>query len=283
MSQSYCGNECGGCERKEQHNCPGCRVGPGQKYGTTCDIAKCAIGMNVSNCDDCRDAQRCAKRKRRVSAAVDRVIDQQRQTQSLQKQVEVSGLLSQGLTSLLWLLAVNLVLNLVCLFLDYHFNVEFFSVISAVVICLAQAMIFLKISMANINFRVVAILSFVSAALAVLNLFVEGPLLILVVSLSQLGATVAIEYLQFLGYTVVTEEYKSNLSQKWNNLCVAHFVLLIVFGLALMVFLMGLTVAGLLALLAMLGYIVTSILKIIRLVQTAMFFKGYHEEIQRGA
>ena len=79
MSQSYCGNDCGGCERKEQHNCPGCRVGPGQKYGTTCDIARCAIGMNVSNCDDCRDAQRCAKRKRRVSAAVDRVIDQQRQ------------------------------------------------------------------------------------------------------------------------------------------------------------------------------------------------------------
>lgn len=279
MSQSYCGNECGGCERKEQHNCPGCRVGPGQKYGTTCDIAKCAIGKNVSNCDDCRDAQRCAKRKRRVSAAVDRVIDQQRQTQSLQKQVEVSGLLSKELTALFWLFIGSMIVNLICGIFDLAFQVEFFSLICSIVTCLLQALIFLKLGRTNFNFRVVAILGFASMAFDVLSLFVDHSALVLLVGLCQLAVVVAMEYLQFLGYVVVTEEFESDLSQKWNNLCVAHFVLLIVFGIAAALVLLGLTVAIWLAMLAGIGYLVTSIFKYIRLYQTARFFRDYYEEI----
>ena len=279
MSQSYCGNECGGCKQKEQHNCPGCRVGPGQKYGTTCDIAKCAIGMNVSNCDDCRDAQRCAKRKRCVSAVVDRIIDQHRQTQSLQKQVEVSGILSKELTALFWLFIGSMIVNLICGIFDLAFQVELFSLICSIVTCLLQALIFLKLGRANFNFRVVAILGFASMAFDVLSLFVDHSALVLLVGLCQLAVVVAMEYLQFLGYVVVTEEFESDLSQKWNNLCVAHFVLLIVFGIAAALVLLGLTVAIWLAMLAGIGYLVTSIFKYIRLYQTARFFRDYYEEI----
>lgn len=280
MSQSYCGNDCASCETKANKQCPGCRLGPGKKYGTECEIAKCAITNTISDCDGCASAGTCDKRKNRTSASANITLTQERQQQSLQQQVEVSGILSKELTALFWLLIGSMIANLVCSICDLAFQIEFFSAACTIVTCLLQAVIFLKLGKANVNFCVVGILGFVSMAFDVLNLFVDLPALTLVVSLCQLGVVVAMEYLQFLGYIVVTEEFESDLSQKWNNLCVAHFVFLIIFGIAFALFLLGLTIAILLALLAGIGYLVTSVLKLIRLYQTAKFFQAHYVEIQ---
>lgn len=279
MSQSYCGNECSNCEAKAKKQCPGCRVGPGQKYGTECEIAKCAISNSLADCDGCNSAASCSKRKRRTSSYANRTLTQERQQQSIQRQVEVSGILSKELTALFWLFIGSMIVNLICGIFDLAFQVEFFILICSIVTWLLQALIFLKLGRANFNFRVVAILGFASMAFDVLSLFVDHSALVLLVGLCQLAVVVAMEYLQFLGYVVVTDEFESDLSQKWNNLCVAHFVLLIVFGIAAALVLLGLTVAIWLAMLAGIGYLVTSIFKYIRLYQTARFFRDYYEEI----
>ncbi len=57
--KSICGNSCDTCLRREEINCPGCRLGPGKYIYRECDIAQCCGAKNILSCEQCYKHEEC--------------------------------------------------------------------------------------------------------------------------------------------------------------------------------------------------------------------------------
>lgn len=282
MSQSYCGNDCGGCEQREQLNCPGCRVGPGQKYGAKCDIARCAMEMNVSNCYGCSNAEGCAKRKRRVSAAANRTYMEEKNKEELQRKGNVSALLSKWLTVLFWLAIGALIVTNLCELIVFFLPVDYLGDIVSVIFCIAQALVMFRLGYACYHFRAAGILSLVSVFFTALGVFFDQSLLMVIFGVCELALLIFSVYQEMMGYIQVTEEFGSELSEKWSKLWFAHLIMLGIAGVSIFVFFHSF-LAMLLLMTGAVGGLVTSVIKFVLLYRTAMFFREIHEGIQNIA
>lgn len=53
MEIGYCEKDCAQCAMRDELNCPGCRMGPGNEMYGTCDIAGCCRKNRLESCGDC--------------------------------------------------------------------------------------------------------------------------------------------------------------------------------------------------------------------------------------
>lgn len=72
MAETYCGKSCAECVHKEELKCPGCRVGPGNRIGGTCDLAKCCRAKGHETCETCSFQSNCGTLRRKESVPDDR-------------------------------------------------------------------------------------------------------------------------------------------------------------------------------------------------------------------
>ena len=63
MSVGICGKNCGfeTCELREELNCPGCRMGPGNEMYGDCPIAACSRARKTDGCDVCPARPGCTE------------------------------------------------------------------------------------------------------------------------------------------------------------------------------------------------------------------------------
>ena len=112
MSKTFCGKSCEECLDKKDLNCPGCRLGPAQTNGCSCDIAQCCRSRGNESCDVCNFKVRCDKYARRNKAPSDRQLKMKRQKYELDRVDEVAEftpLAARWMRILLWLVIPNMI------------------------------------------------------------------------------------------------------------------------------------------------------------------------------
>lgn len=280
MAQTYCGNSCESCTKKEKLQCPGCRVGPGRRYGAECAIAKCSITKGLHCCEDCQTANNCFTLKNRSGAADTRQRTQDKEDRTIRRRYDASSLLDRWLMISFWLTIVSLSVNVILTLTGLTTSVETLADISGIVFSFLQALILLRLTSASYCFKLSGILGLVNVGISVIQIFIDHKLLLLAVVLGALIVSFVSEYQQFLGYMEVTEEFESDLSEKWSKLWSVHFVCLCAVGVGAILTIIGLSLAALVVLLGTIGSVVTSILKIVYLYRSAVFFREYFAEIR---
>ena len=65
MAETYCGKSCIECAKKEILNCPGCKAGPGRRFGGDCRLAQCTREKGHEACETCGFRGECSNLKRR--------------------------------------------------------------------------------------------------------------------------------------------------------------------------------------------------------------------------
>lgn len=278
MAESFCGKSCSQCEQKAQANCPGCRVGPGKKYGTECTIAKCCISRNQSDCEDCRSNGSCItlRQKNRILHAKAR--SSENNDAEIRRKYQASVRLGKWLTVLFWSTIVSILPNLI-----FGVAGEATQVIAGAVVSVVNSIILLMLIPVCDRFRTAGILGIVAGVMNLHELFVKNQALIAVIALVTLGVSILSEYQQFMGLMDTTAMLDQELCEKWGTLWTAYFICLCVIGLGLVLTILGSflsILAALAALLGSIGALVISVMRIVYLHRSAALFRAYANNVQ---
>ena len=100
MSLGYCEKDCAQCALREELNCPGCQMGPGNEMYGNCGIASCCRGKKLDSCGGCDKRVGCTE------LAVKELLAQRRKTQHAVKQARASVMDRRApyLGKLLWVM-----------------------------------------------------------------------------------------------------------------------------------------------------------------------------------
>ena len=73
MLETYCGKSCATCSNRINHNCPGCKEGPGHQRSSVCEIAQCCRTKALDGCHNCGRNVTCNKFKSKESGTENRM------------------------------------------------------------------------------------------------------------------------------------------------------------------------------------------------------------------
>ena len=283
MAESYCGKCCTQCEQRIQAKCPGCRVGPGRKYGTECNIAKCCISRDLQDCDGCLSHGSCFTLRNYMNAAQSRAQAEEQSKEKFQQLRRDSRLLGRWLYVAFWLVIVSTIVNAAVALLGQNGDIQLYTNVASIVVGIMNALIFLKIAASSEWFRLAGIYGIVGTLLSVIMLFVTTQLLVVLGTLAVAVCSFIYEYQQFMGYIEVTEEIDDTISQKWSKLWLFYMICLGAAIGAVVLALLGSVLAALASLLALvsaLGAIPIAVIKVVYLYRSAMIFRRYAQNTQ---
>lgn len=280
MAETYCGKSCDTCLEKTKLNCPGCRFGPGRAYAGDCTIAKCCMSRNLQSCADCTVGTTCFNRCSSNSASSSRLKRQIDAADRQQRLYERSGLLGKWLGALFWLVIVRMVfglaLNDTILLAIPSLMIPAAVIGAAFSVC--YALILFKLNPASDHYRTAGISMLFCAALnLVIKIMGESGWSVALAFVAVIPAFM-MEFQEYMGHSDATEALDPDMAEKWRKLWYWNFGCVCATVISTLLTVIGLDIAALVVIVAAIGTLAVSIIKIVYLYSTAKAFLEYAEE-----
>lgn len=271
MLESYCGNSCELCPRREDSGCPGCRELTARER---CSIAECCRSFGYDDCSACAFSSSCGKlddrsdrKARRVVRAPAVGVDERVLANAAQT--------AKRLRLLFWLNIANLVISFISN-QDKSGTLLWLRVAMIVLsmgVTIAYGITLLRLSGMSRQYRTAGILCFVSIAVVLIVFIVAQinpwntsyyvlPLLV------GIAADVLMAIFEYNGHEELLSTVDARLSHRWRLLWIWNLVLVFVAlsSIILIFILMFLGLAA--ALFSALGILVVTIISLVSLWQT---------------
>lgn len=277
MAGTYCGKSCESCAQKEQKLCPGCHAGPGRQWSGDCEIAVCCRDKNHDTCDTCNNSRYCGKRSRREGMPERRAQKLAAEEARQAELARAAPFLGKWLWILFWLWIPGAIVGV----LAADVLVEAFPALATpgeiLSFCcnLAYGLILIRLTSECEGYRLAGVLSIVAAAVGLLVALLGGANWTLILSVPAAVVGLVAQYQEFMAHGNVLSQFDGELSNKWYRLWkwfIGVYIALIGSVILMLIFpILGLLVA----LAALIGIVVVSILKLVYLYRTAQTFREY--------
>ncbi len=277
--ESICGKNCGDCAWRESQGCPGCQDGPGRQFGGTCEVAACCRGKGHETCGTCTLLPGCTLRM----WLEDRPLRRQRRLEEIQAEERRLDAMAPLLGRWLWLLFWLLIPSSLAQLMSLEQVVQAVPVLRGpgevlqVLVNLASGLMLLRLAPAWGRYRTagwctVAVAAF-DAVTLVLGLTEEAWLWWVLALPAMAAGTVGI-YQEYTAHAEVLEGEDNTLARRWRLLWKWYIGLALgMFGCIFLLFISEML--GVLLLLgAVIGMIVTAVLRMVFLYQTAVCFRN---------
>ncbi len=280
MAETYCGKVCAECEKKEQLSCPGCKLGPGKKYGGNCDLARCARDKGHETCESCIFRGNCGTLRGRdqMADSWNRKAEAQQRLEA--EMAEMAPILGKWLWILFWLIVPSSVAGILTVEnLPLGPGLKLMGSLLGGICSFAYALIILKLGSLNDRYRKAGIYLIIgNAANLILTPFSESfpnQVLYLVILIPFAILSLVGQYHEFMGHSAVLVDVNREFSEKWEILWKWNIGLYLgMIGSLLLVVIVPLL--GLLVVLgALIGIIVVSITKLVYVYRMAKFFRNH--------
>ncbi len=281
MAETYCGKSCGDCEYREPMNCPGCKTGPGKSWSRDCEIAACVRAKGHETCDTCGFRDNCGPFRGR-----------DRMPQYRQKKAEADALqqaelarrapiLGKWLWIFFWLVIPRLIASLMTndTVAGLIPGLSLPGQILAALVALASGLVLLRLSGEEERYKTAGICSLVSSALNGIAAFLPETAAPAALALSIPVAIVGFvgEYNEYTAHANVLSGVDSELSANWERLWKWYIGLFCAMMGSLVITVIAPILGLILVLLAAVGSIVVSILKLVYLYRTAKIFREFSD------
>lgn len=280
MSETFCGKSCAACTRREEVNCPGCKVGPGRPFGSECELAECCRSKGHEVCETCGFQGNCGtlrSREHQIDYRKRKLEAKQREQERIAKQAPVLG---KWLWILFWLIvpatAAAMMGNNV---LKAAPTVYLTGRILSNVCSAAYGVILLKLASEEDRYRTAGICGLISAAAGLLLLTLSGgaeaPTWSLLLTLPTAVITIVGEYNEYQAHAGVLAGVDHDLSAKWTALWKWYIGLMTAMAAGVLLLLMAPALGAVAVIVSGIGTIITGVLKLIYLYRTASVFRAY--------
>ncbi len=274
MSQTYCGKNCEECTYREELSCPGCHAGPGKKYYTECDLAKCCHDKCHETCETCSLQQNCGKLRGKERIPQTRIRHRQEEAEHQASIRRRTPILGKWLWLLFWLLIPQIISELMTedVVVQAIPALQTPGLVLRAVCLVAECFILYKLSALEERYKFAAICRFFGVALVLLAQVLAGDekagwTLLLTLPASICGMVAV--YNTYHAHAAAIGDFEGELAYKWERLWKWEIGAL---GVTLGAVILA-AIAPLLGLLAMLaglvGTLVVSILSMVYLYRTA--------------
>lgn len=280
MAESYCGKRCGGCVEKHRNRCPGCRVGPGRKYGGTCGISKCCVSKGQQSCEQCANASTCTVLRKKDGFRPTNEPGEEKTAEVMKQSYQSAAVLGRWLLLSFWLCICSNLADLILTFVGLGTDIRLIENVLNMAFSLMNLLALFKLAAASDGFRLCGVLTIIRVALTLLASLLYNEVLVLFVTLAVLVISIMAEYQQFMALIEVTQITNSELSEKWSNLWIIYFICLCASAVGVVLTALGWGLAALVTVVCALGALVAAIVKIVYLYRTAVFFRNLSQELQ---
>ena len=281
MSETYCGKSCSECTKKEQLNCSGCKTGPGRQFGGDCELAKCIRSKGHETCDTCGFKDNCGTLRSRDNMPdyrIRKVEAEEMRKAAIAKRAPVLG---KWLWIIFWLIIPSTIGSLMSNESTAKILPGLFmpgQIINAVC-SLTYGAILLKLGSEEDRYRTAGICALitggVSAVVAIITGSAEEATWTLLFTLPAAVVAMVGEYNEYMAHSAVLSGVDNELSEKWEVLWKWYIGLFGVMIGSILVMLIIPILGALAILVAAIGTIVVSILKLVYLYRTAKIFREY--------
>jgi len=279
MAETYCGKTCAECAHKEALGCPGCKMGPGRPITGDCSLARCCREKGHAACDTCNLHGNCntyyIRHQMPQRRQKERQLAQERERAIARK----APILGKWLFILFWLVVPSTLFSILAEDSITGSNAGL-NLWGSILLCacnLVYGLILLRLASEDGGFAVAGICMLISSLISgILNACFLGdpPGWTLILTLPAAIVSLVAAYMEFHAYAEVLSNLDEDLKEKWLKLwkwtILAMGVMLGSIVIVLIIPLLGLllTLAGAVA------SIITSVMKLVYLYQTAQTFRS---------
>lgn len=284
MTDTYCGKNCTDCSQKEALSCPGCKAGPGKRYGANCQLAKCCIAKGHQDCSTCGFHEHCSTLQRKDSMPSSRLAAIEAETERKAALAKRAPILGKWLWILFWLVIPSTIASVLGNDTVIEWVPALFvpSLVLSAICSFTYGGILVKLGSEEAQYRTAGICSLISGSVSLLIACVSGgaeaPNWTLLFSLPAAIIALVGEYNEFSAHSKVLSDLDDTLSADWNSLW-KWFIGTYGAMMGSILIILIAPILGLLVLIAAaIGLIVVSIIKLVYLYKTAKLFREYKIE-----
>lgn len=276
--RTYCMKRCENCNYRERLQCLGCHEGPGKPLSGDCKLAKCCREKGHETCNTCVLKLSCAIFKGRSNIPGDRLkmqADKEEERQLLAQKSEFIGRLMQILFWLCIPLAVAGVLTNESVIDKFGFLYLSGQIIN--ILCLlAYGIVLIKLSAEYIKYKTAAVCEFITCVVSVILLFrgTESSTALVLGGISAIVSLIG-EYNEYMSHAYILKDIDLVMSDNWEKLWkwfIGMFLALIA-GFIVMAVIPFIGI--IILIIAAVGTLIVSILKLVYLYRTAKIFREY--------
>lgn len=274
MADTYCGKDCQVCSRKERLYCHGCKLGPGQVYGGDCELAQCVRSKGHETCDTCGFRSDCALIRGREEMPAKRQRKREYEQYRREQNAKKAPFFGKWLWIMFWLVVPNVIAALMYsdIFQERMPGVYKAGEIMIDVLSILYCVILLVMGAQESRYRTAGICSLLGCGLSWIMHNV-GTMLLLY--LPALILTLVAEYQEYSAHSDALVGIDNILSYRWTLLWKWQIA---IYGGSLLavIMLFVLPIVGeLLTVVAGIGTLVTTVLRMVFLYQSAYAFRKY--------
>lgn len=280
MAETYCGKTCAECSMKDELNCPGCKLEPGRPITGDCALARCCREKSHETCDTCNIHGHCNTYYIRHNMPQRRILDRKREQERKDAIARKAPFLGKWLWILFWLVVPSTLFSILAedSITGSNAGLNFWGNLLLCGCNLVYGLILLKLSREDGGFAMAGICmmaaNLVSGILKVCYPL-EAPSWTLLLTIPAAVASLAGAYFEFHANSDCLAGLDEDLAEKWRKLwkwTIGAYVGMIgglILALIAPVLGLLLTLAGAIA------TVITSVMKLVYLYQTAQTFRGF--------
>lgn len=275
MSNTFCGRSCSECSYKVRLSCQGCSSGAGAVGPGDCVIAKCCQKNGLTVCEDCIWHGECSTLGKKDDAPRERVDRKKKEAFEARKERNYRSL-AKWLPISFWLVIGSVVLSFFSgeEILEQIPSIKWPVIGLATLADIAYALILLRVSDSSDRYRYAGIGGLMCAALGLVAQIFAGAGWSWAITLVAMLPSFIKEFQEHLGHADVVEALDADLAEKWRGLWLWRFGFMMTLALCLpLAFILTVT-ASFLTLIAAIGLIVVSVIKIVYIHKTSSVFVG---------
>lgn len=272
-AETFCGQSCQTCSKKEAMNCPGCSQGPGKMIGCECELAKCCRSKGHKTCETCTSHFGCGKYLRRHTLAEERQKRRQAEHERKMALAEKAAIMSEFYKRLFWLFVPSTIGSLLAneLVQGWSTTLYYIGVVLSHGTNILYAILLFGMASYEERYRKAGIYGLVVSGINLLIAFAgaeTGDLsLLLSIPLAVLGLLYT--YNEYTAHSEFFDQLELGLSDSWRALWKAYIVLICVTigGAFLVIISAGLALVA--VVIGAIGLVVVSIIKLVQLWHSA--------------
>ena len=280
VESGYCGKSCDECISKTGLDCPGCKQGPGGPGPARCEIAQCCLEKGHEDCSTCTHMPFCGKVRGSGQMPESRMRKQKLERERMERTAQKADLLGKWLWILFWIMVPSSVSGLMTNdnVIGWFPGLYLPGTILNALCLAAYCYVLWKISPESDRYRTASICCAISAGVGLLIALAFGkevPDWTLVITIPASVVALVGEYNEYMGHAEVLYDVEPELSERWEKLW--KWFIGMFLGMFVSVFLiLIIPVLGLLAfIVAGIGTVIVSVLKLVYLYQSARLFRAY--------
>lgn len=267
MDRNYCGKECAACDYREE--CTGCAYV--SMYGN-CDIAQCCRQRGHATCDTCVAKERCAELKSAPHKPQQRREAERRAMFKAQENEANAAVMAPALKKIFWLLIAGIAMGLLA-------NIPALATVGGILqgVCsIAIGLLFMTLHTIDKRFRTAGICAVIVAAVNILLdvLGISDAAWALAITIPLLAVQLWGTYIEMTTLSDVVTPADAELGNKWRKLWKYTLIALCgTFG-GIFFILIAPALGALVAIIASIWMIVTSIMRIVYIHGTYKLYDG---------